>query len=377
MTTIDYEKEISNLKKLKTIIKNLPFNKMKMVLIYNYESLAYYLSELGLIDEDYITQNIAIEYEYYQNKMYRLENKKFYKSFYDNLDLIYEIIYKNVDIYNKYPILLLSSSDYSEQKISGRELGKLMDEFFQSLGVDVYNLYQKIGNNFLSFSNITDSKYAGCTYETTFNDYPHIIVEQKKNLFQMGETLAHEMGHCYNMIRNKTNKDFYQYDMLSEVISILFHKMFNLFLYEKGYYQKDALNNLLGWKCSIASMNLGCSLIPDTSYFGRESELYYDSEFIILKEVASKLNDNLLRALEFHPVMFCNYNYVLGDALANNLLALYKDNKKEGLKEIKNFITTIHQYSTGENLIRYGLATKETEREMYELYEYQKKKLYL
>ena len=37
-----------------------------------------------------------------------------------------------------------------------------------------------------------------------------------------------------------------------------------------------------------------------------------------------------------------------------NLVKLYIDNPKEGLKELKNFITTNHAYSFRERLIEYG-----------------------
>ena len=144
----NYEKEINKLKELKNIINNLPNNKMKMMLIYNYESLADYLIELGYLESDFIEKAIPIDYEEYEKKFSKIEDGKYFESFYNNYDLIYKIINDNVELHKKHELQLLYSSRNVYRKINGKDLQKIMDNFFISLGLDVYNIYQKIGNNF-------------------------------------------------------------------------------------------------------------------------------------------------------------------------------------------------------------------------------------
>ena len=74
--------------------------------------------------------------------------------------------------------------------------------------------------------------------------------------------------------------------------------------------------------------------------------------------------------------MLENYLYVLSDVVANNLVRIYKNDPKEGLRLFKEFLTKGKQGSFASNMNLYGNNLDEIEKVIKEVYSYQKKKGY-
>ena len=82
------------------------------------------------------------------------------------------------------------------KKINKDQLDELLNEFFLSLGDDVYNLYVKLCDN----SNIcisSESDFLAYSLDTKGVDNSCIVISDCENNMAFYFSLVHEMGHCY------------------------------------------------------------------------------------------------------------------------------------------------------------------------------------
>lgn len=372
------DKELENIKRLKNSFEFLPDNKMKEIRIFEYNYYKQFLNNIGLLNnlDDYENTELFEK----QIELLRKYNFIAYHSVFDNIDLISKITDKLIEVYRNYPLNIQIYNSKIRKPISNDDLLKIINDFFQSLGDDVYNLFNKMcQNNYIRLiSNKDDLNYCGISYDVTSCFDYRIILIDPKNPNLLYHTLVHEMGHCYDFVRNKTNKTVSSINLFSEVPAIIFEKLFAYYLIENGYYKNYGLDNLLNWKQDVLAMNIVNSFVNKA----------YKNNYVLLNQYSAgelEINDdayldesqNTLDCLCIYDTKISNYDYVLSDIIANNLLAKYFIDKKKGLIEIKNFITTMYQYNVRDILEQFGLNLTSSEDELKMLYNYQKKKFHL
>lgn len=371
--------DLENIKRLKNSIEFLPDNKMKDVTILEYCFYKQFLLATG----DLNNSTLNLESDDLLKKEWELlrkSNRGAFQNIFDNIDIISEITNRILTIHSKYPINTQIYDEKVLKNIPEKELFKIMNDFFQGLGNDVYNIFIKLWeNNYIKIiNNKKNFNYSGASYDiTSFSDFRIVLVDLKDPTL-LYHTFVHEVGHCYDFFRNKTNKNINKYNIFEEVVSTVFEKLFAYFLIENGYYKQYGYDNLLQVKQYILKMNLINSFV-NNAY--KNKQIIFNKtiigEFEISDDAFFDIDDQTLDFIDQYETKISNYFYVLADIISNNLVSMYFLDKKKGLIEIKNFITTMHQYSVLENLQRYALDFKSTEDEMKMLYNYQKKKFHL
>ena len=254
----------------------------------------------------------------------------------------------------------------------------LIRSFFATMPKDINNLFKKMIDlsNFSCVEN--DSHYSGLCVNVSFFDYPIIIVQKYDYLLDLAHTFVHEMGHCYENIRNKTNRGIAFYNLFTEVPSILFAKIFNYYLITNSRYQEFSKINLLEWKNTVLVFNYINDYVNKAYHSNCVSfDLEEFNTSLEIDNEKFQVGDDIEEYIDNYGTNILNYGYVISDIIANNLLKEYINNKEVGLRKIDDFITTMYQYSPKENIMRYALDFESIEEEMKELDCYQKKKFYL
>lgn len=374
--------ELQKLKRLKNLIENTSNKNVRYFLTSDYLSLKEFVINTFAVNEQLLgieSYELLEEVDYNDDKT----NKNIFKLFEFNFETIDEITQKLHEIYMKFPIKMKKEITFN-QWITQKEANKLLKEFFSQLGSDVLEAYQKmLKNDNIKLVREEEAPYNGLGYDITYADSPRILLLKKEesDIFHLCNTLAHEMGHCYSYLRNKTNRPKYYYNFLIEVPSLVFEKLFDLFLMKNGYEEVGA-SLLLEWKRLLFKFNAINCFVNDVYKDGHVSLDKDEIGKLCLDDIAYlqafySLDDDIYTYFDALGANIYNYTYALSDVVANNLINKYLQNEKEGLKEFKDFITTMYQYTLEENLERYGKDLTSTKQEMSELQLFQKKKYYL
>lgn len=376
---MDKDEELKKLKRLKNLIENTYKDNLRFVLIDEYMNYKSYLIDCGVLKEECFNDDESSELIEDQDINYERLNNSAYNSLFDNFELIEDITNKIEELHKKIPINYYYDYSINLKKISLNDAIEIRNSFFKSLGNDVLNVFLSLQKNEnINLSSNDMKRYTGLCYNLSICDNPRIIIKPNNNSLKFYSILSHELGHSYEFIRNKTNKRKFVYNFLVEVPSIVFEKLFNIYLINNNYYKELGIFSLFQCKNAVLNMNSVNQFInkeyKNNLVFIDKEKLYYlyvdDSAF-------DDLSEDMIAKIDYYGTDITNYGYVLSDIIANNLIVKYLSNKKEGLKEIKDFITTMYQYSVSENLNRYAKDLQSTEMEMKELYNYQKKKFYL
>jgi hypothetical protein len=150
---------IIKLKRLKKKIEVMPDNYERMLLLTNYYRLYSFLIDAKLIDEndkDYILETDIDKYIIRQYK----DTVNYINNLTSNNKRLLEICLELRDVYlrgnwNKKRI---------KKKIDKKKASELLDDFFRSLGVDVFNLYQSLKNQNISYLSVNISDIDGMCY---------------------------------------------------------------------------------------------------------------------------------------------------------------------------------------------------------------------
>lgn len=335
MNNID--QKLEKLKQLENLILHSKNDKRKALLIRDYIFLVSCLNDVGVLNYKDTIQNTNLELEQY----YKYDLKEKFKTideYFDSMDIIINITDNLSKIYKKYPIINIKHSQHSYIKY---DIGiKLLESFFKELGPVFYNIFKYTKEN-----NTFDAKeYWGVYYyANSFTDKSSLVtIGYPHNEYVYFQGLAHEIGHCYEQ-QVLSNQRFYCNYNTGEVISTFIQKIFNYYIYSTTNLQDKALyDNMIRqtpMRNRFAKVKTGNKILLSGYLNGIDIEDYtlkWNTPFI------SK------------PITFSDYLYLLDEVIAFNLVKLYIDNPKEGLKELKNFITTNHAYSFRERLIEYG-----------------------
>ena len=348
----DKRKKLLGIKKL---IMNMSDNVEKAKLLRSYIFLLKSYLETGIIKDDEIEFGIEQEFlDKYDKKVLSCTKQKLWE-----LNDVVPYLYKEFDsIIHEY-----KKNDFCSyenelwNRVNLNKLYGLVEEFFDSLGSDVKNLYNEMDkhNNILLVDN---PKHLGESEDVQNIDNPYIIIQNIENYFLYYFTLVHEMGHCYQFYLQRNHLHLESFNLFTEVTSTLFEKMFASFLQKKHLFQQELhnidLENHIYFLNSISASKILCNLFMNNEFlYINPYNLSYGSR-VPLEELKKLMRKDCGYILSNKKdIEFMEFYYSIGEIIASYFMKRIEEDFQTGWQEFKNFISTVDNYSLEEILNKY------------------------
>ena len=268
---------------------------------------------------------------------------------------LYERFDKLINIYKENGFV--SYKLMTNFNVSSRIMYDYLEEFLNTLGLDVCELYNKmILNNSIFLHN--DLEILGCSRNSMPIDNPRIIVTNDEKSYDFYTTLVHETGHCYQYYLQRNHIHFESFNIFMETTSVFFERLFIEFLKCTKEYNRQSLNaeidehiyflnNISAAKglCKLFMTNAIEEINPFTLEYTSRIE-----KNKLLDEMAIDCGYVLENK---EKVGLTEFNYSIGNINTMFFLNKAKVNFDETLKEYKNFICMVDNYPLKEILDKY------------------------
>lgn len=223
--------------------------------LYNYiQNLLRVLREIGsnyTMRKSDIFKNLKMYQKFQkQEKLYKKmfnDNFCFFKDF--HVDYLNDILVRTQPLFYKY----IEDNEYSleNDEFSEKEFLDIFCDFCTKLGIS-YLFDEVIDGKILSFDRkITNGNYLGLMIHNPLNGKSHILVDDFSYDIDSMFTLAHEMGHVYdvsffNSKLNVSKYNDYMYKSLNvEVLSKLFEKLLLDYLIDNNIKKNVVIDKLI------------------------------------------------------------------------------------------------------------------------------------
>ena len=353
MEEFDDKKRI--LLKNKSYILRMPNNKKKVDLLNGYFSLLGFCQLLNMktiVDEStYIDDEFTKKYTKYLIN----DTQKMISEIELNAKKLYDIYQQITDTYKE--------NDFCEYeklmhiKVNKNKMIQALWDFFSFLGEDVLKIFQNMQLEDNIFLNSYPMERLGYAANGTPLDNACIVVQNIPNYLAFYTTLAHEIGHCYQFYLQKTSRNYSNFDPYCEITSMLFGRLFILYL-KDNYVIKDDLmldlENNISFLNTVSVSKAVCKLLVDKKIgVINPYDLSYTcsvSKDIIESEI---INDcGYINPIITDPE-FTEINYSFGDIIASYFIERLNNDFKTGWNEFKNFICTVNYLPMSEVIDEY------------------------
>lgn len=223
--------------------------------LYNYiQNLLRVLREIGsnyTMRKSDIFKDLKMYQKFQkQEKLYKKmfnDNFCFYKDFF--ADYLNDILVRTESLFYKY----IEDNEYSleNDEFSEKEFLDIFFGFCNKLGIG-YLFDNVVDGKILSFDRkITDGNYLGLMIHNPLNGKSHILVDDFSYNIDSMFTLAHEMGHVYDVSffdskLNVSKYNDYMYKSLNvEVLSKLFEKLLLDYLIDNNIKKNVVIDKLI------------------------------------------------------------------------------------------------------------------------------------
>lgn len=223
--------------------------------LYNYiQNLLRVLREIGsnyTMRKSDIFKDLKMYQKFQkQEKLYKKmfnDNFCFYKDFF--ADYLNDILVRTEPLFYKY----IEDNEYSleNDELSEKEFLDIFYDFCNKLGIG-YLFDNVVDGKILSFDRkITDGNYLGLMIHNPLNGKSHILVDDFSYNIDSMFTLAHEMGHVYDVSffdskLNVSKYNDYMYKSLNvEVLSKLFEKLLLDYLINNNIKKNVVIDKLI------------------------------------------------------------------------------------------------------------------------------------
>lgn len=223
--------------------------------LYNYiQNLLRVLREIGsnyTMRKSDIFKDLKMYQKFQkQEKLYKKmfnDNFCFYKDFF--ADYLNDILVRTEPLFYKY----IEDNEYSleNDELSEKEFLDIFYDFCNKLGIG-YLFDNVVDGKILSFDRkITDGNYLGLMIHNPLNGKSHILVDDFSYNIDSMFTLAHEMGHVYDVSffdskLNISKYNDYMYKSLNvEVLSKLFEKLLLDYLIDNNIKKNVVIDKLI------------------------------------------------------------------------------------------------------------------------------------
>ena len=341
---------------LKKKIALMSDNKKKSELIEGYCSLYNYIkdaSDLSVKEMKKFDLELEDLTKFYK-RIHRDTSKKL-DELSDCATYIKDKFQKIIDEYKKNDICSYERGNY--YKVNIRIMSEYMNQFFETLGTDVYNLYQKMSNAG-NISMIYRYETLGVSLNAITIDNPCILLDDIEKYVDFYFTFVHEMGHCYQFYLQQNHFSFETFNVFDEVTSLLFEKLFSGFLANKKLYKKELreieIEDHLYFLNDISAAKVLCGLIEKDEILSIDTNnLRYVTPYSHLELLGRMVKDCGYIYPNKLDLSFNEFHYSIGNVIANYFYKRISENFIDGWKEFKNFICTANYLPLKEALDKY------------------------
>ena len=233
-------------------------------------------------------------------------------------------LYKNYDLKNK---------SISFDNIDSFEIEKLFYSFLKYLNCQ--NVFDEIiKKDMIAFPKTFIKGKAG--YTLPYGKLSYIVVKSDKFKLKQYDNLAHEMGHALSFyILFNTKYRHRQSNIKQEIISILFEKLFLLYLLDIGKLDKESIIYLLKQK--------------EDTYFKLTKRAKKSLDIINDSKIPYSINDeilNYIKSNKYDIIHLYNNVYAIGNIVATKLIENNSTDMDYFIKHLKDIIIELESLSS-------------------------------
>lgn len=344
---------INKLKRIKNKIEIMPENKEKAILIANYFRLRAFLVDSKQIDDgdlEYFLDTDVSDYVKMENKEYN----NYVNDLIKNIKSLNRIL---LDLRNTY-----CEGNFNKNKkrkaISKKKAMILVEDFFKTLGSDVYEWYKNFNQENINYSLDNTFDTDGYSYLMIGEKYSYISVCNNSNNLQGYISLVHEYGHAYHEYLTRNSTNLTAYNINAEVMSLLFEKLFIKFLGNSYDYEVDI--NSLWYDYHYEHFWILMDTII-TSFLLKDDKIKSIDAFLNCKagcsdDIVYAYQDALGCVSDNYPNLTLEgYFYIIGNIISDYFLNLMETDFGKGFKCACNFIQEASLYNIEEILVKYAV----------------------
>ena len=343
------EKLLNELYGLRKKIMLMPNSIKRDYLLLDYSHLYKYLESLNinvtddLLDFDNIDRinKITEDGIYLQIGEFILNNNFLYKR-------INEIL-KKYHQNNFYAENSLST------KINQKDIAVVINEFFKSLGSDIYELYRRLlKENFVGYGISLDAD--ALTFHRMFDKLSNVMMCcDGKNLLDYN-AFVHEIGHVYQFYIQRNGNYLSDIHYGTEITSRLFEKLFRKYLFDNYLYPKQTIDAINSYHYQNINMYGVCSLICEIIKSGN---YIIDETMVKTKLQDEELKRRLMDRCGFVydyilDLDYSNFLYIVGDIISSNFYKEINMNKEIGFKRLNDYLVNLGNLSLIDSFKSYG-----------------------
>ena len=296
----------------------------KVESIYRLSSYCSYLYYSGSISRKEFLLAIDNIKDDPEEKLFERDRDNALNEIIFNNDLIDGYYRKYIDIYNNTFIPIDNGI------VIDANIYKLFRDFLRYMGCeDLY--FSLLGKKKISFKSILD-------HSVCINDrFDSYIVVSEKNKFDRYFSMSHEIAHAYENRIMCNYKSYFESTYNSEILSILFNRIFKEFISNKGILTNEDMNSLnIKFEANYYNFLLQALFITEIVATGRYKIFDYDLNMQI-KNIT--INCNLT-----------DHNYAIGSVISLILLNEWRKNDRLFISKLPETIKEIRNMNLGELL---------------------------
>lgn len=284
------------------------------------------------------------EIKYIKNADLILEKACYYDYLENDIEIFEDFASKIDDRYKKTNFNFYSL--YPENKLNLNEAKDIVLDILNDIGID--NIEKLYDFDKIKYKKL-DNAEGYCI--NTFGLYKGNIVlsENIDKIVIFIKDLVHEIGHNYENIFMSNMSSLQQIERYNycfiEVCSSFFEKIALDYLIKNNIYMDDANRELNNYYCDLYDRLMFLGNIRKNDDF---KTAIYDDEYLYIIEkdkndkenINTNENNNQNEQLSFKKYNYDeDIKYGYGSLLGEYFFDIYKQDKKEGLKKLKNFLS--------------------------------------
>lgn len=319
---------LEQLKQIREQIEIEKSNSKKFLLSNLYYSLLQELSKEELQQEQKNLENTELLLKAYEIYDFLKNDNEIYKEFYKKTDKKYK--QNNFNFYGLYP----------ENKLKHKQANEIIFEILEDINIEKEESFKRLHcEGKVQLSNLEFC--IGKCYNTFGYTEPIIYADLNiKDQVTFIKTIVHELGHEYENIFMSNMSAIQQVDRydfcFTEVMSSFFERIALDYLIKNNIYKDDAHRDL---NLNYFDLHDRLGTLYEISNEAKKENIIYDDQNIIEIEEQIKQNQNDKKSYKVYSYNYMNdIKYSYGYLLAEYFFNIYRQDKKEGLKQIRNFL---------------------------------------
>lgn len=343
----DFKKLMDRIQKLSNLIENTSDINLRNQLIREYYQLSILLSDVyGYVDPTSFSNKYILEYG--QNLSFMLADiRKKTDMCLKDMQSYLKTIYSN---YMRNVILPPEVEQLDFEKMI--TLQDLTEEFLNWIDPFILNLYHEMNSDKRIFDRdkliILGSDQGETISTNVYDKRDYIIMKVAYDNPKYFSVLVHELGHVYEHnniedVRYGTNRE-----LTKEVTSILFQRLFYDFLLQNPDFYNNTMGQKATWDANQAMQAMSYTVVNserDNVNYNENGLFKYNGDKTQITELFNMTVPSIDMA-----------KYIISDLIACRFLNMFKDSKKEALKELIEFYKRRNTIHFNKLLEEYGSA---------------------